>query len=96
MYRSCYGKKVKDKRRAKLKAERKIEKGIEDINVLFRCEGCGFEEEIPRSVVEEFDYMDGGDLSVPPRFKCKKYPEQMEAVYYKSVHGIIYEWKEKI
>ena len=90
------GKKVKDKRRAKLKAERKIQKGIEDINVLFRCEGCAAEELISRSVVEEFDYMDDGDLSVPPRFKCEKCPEQMEPVYYKSVHGIIYEWKEKI
>ena len=42
------GKKVKDKRRAKLKAERKIQKGIEDINVLFRCEGCASEELISK------------------------------------------------
>ena len=33
MYRSCYGKKTKDKRRAKLKAERKIEK----IYIRYKC-----------------------------------------------------------
>lgn len=89
------GKKVKDKRRAKLKAERKAQKFVEDANVLFRCLGCGIEEMIPRHVVEEYDYMDGGDLSVPPRFKCESCPEQMEPVLYKSVHGRTYEWKDK-
>lgn len=58
---------------------------------MFRCLGCGTEELIPREVVEEFDFMDGGDLSVPPRFNCEKCPEQMEPVLYKSVHDITYE-----
>lgn len=89
------GKKVKDKKRAKLKASRKADKWLEESNILFRCLGCGCEEKIPRAVVEEFDYMDGGDLSVPPRFNCEKCSEQMEPVMYKSVHGITYEWKDK-
>jgi len=89
------GKKVKDKRRAKMKLERKANKLKEESNVLFRCLGCGTEELIPREVVEEFDFIDDGDLSLPPRFKCEKCPEQMEPVLYKSVHGITYEWKDK-
>ncbi len=88
-------KKVKDKRRAKLKAAKRVEKLKEESNVLFRCLGCGFEELIPREVVEQFDFEDGGDLSVPPRFSCENCPEQMEPVLYKSVHGITYEWIEK-
>jgi hypothetical protein len=89
------GKKVKDKRRAKLKEKRRREREEIRDNVLFRCLGCGEEEMIPREVVEEFDFMDSGDLSVPPRFSCEKCPEQMEPVYYKSVHGKIYEWTDK-
>jgi hypothetical protein len=53
------GKKVKDKKRAKLKASRKADKWLEESNILFRCLGCGCEEKIPRAVVEEFDYMGG-------------------------------------
>jgi len=88
-------KKVKDKRRAKLKAAKREEKLKEESNILFRCLGCGLEELIPREVVEQFDFEDGGDLSVPPRFSCESCPEQMEPVLYKSVHGITYEWKDK-
>lgn len=88
------GKKVKDKQRAKLKAERRAKKQQEEMNVLFRCPNCGVEELIPREVVEEFDIMDLGDTSVPPRFKCENCPSDMEPVYYKSVHGIIYEWNK--
>ena len=89
------GKKVKDKRRAKLKLERRMKKLVEESSVLYRCLGCGTEELIPREVVEEFDFLDDGDLSLPPRFSCKECPEQMEPVLYKSVHGITYEWKDK-
>ncbi len=89
------GKKVKDKNRARLKEKRRREKEKEAANILYRCLGCGEEELIPREVVEEFDSMDGGDLSVPPRFSCEKCPEQMEPVYYKSVHGVTYEWNDK-
>jgi hypothetical protein len=46
-------------------------------------------------VVEQFDFEDGGDLSVPPRFSCESCLEQMEPVLYKSVYGITYEWKDK-
>lgn len=89
------GKKVKDKNRAKLKEKRRREKEKEAANILYKCLGCGEEELIPREVVEEFDIMDGGDLSIPPRFSCENCPEEMEPVYYKSVHGITYEWKDE-
>jgi uncharacterized OB-fold protein len=88
-------KKPKDKARAKIKARKREEKQHEEKMVLFRCLGCGLEEEIPREVVEDFDANDGGDLSVPPRFNCTDCDKQMEPVYYKSVHGVIYEWKDK-
>lgn len=76
-------KKIKDKARLKRKEKMKEKNKI----ILFRCLGCGLEEEIPREVVEEFDANDGGDLSVPPRFGCTKCENQMEPVYYKSVHA---------
>ncbi len=88
-------KKVKDKQRAKFKLKRKEVSNKLEANIIFRCLGCKEEEAIPREVVEEFDFMDGGDLSVPPRFSCEKCPEQMEPVYYKSVHGVTYELKDK-
>ena len=57
--------------------------------------GYGFEEMIPREMLEQFDFIDGGDLSLPPRFSCENCSEQMESVLYKSVHDITSEWKDK-
>jgi len=45
-------KKVKDKRRSKLKLERRMKKLVGESSVLYRCLGCGIEELIPREVVE--------------------------------------------
>lgn len=89
------GKKPCDKRRAKLKAQRREAREKEKSRVLFRCLGCGKEEEIPKSVVRDFDANDYGDTSVPPRFACEECPEQMEPVFYKSVHGITYKWSKE-
>ena len=58
--------------------------------VKFKCLSCSKIEEIPRDVVENFDEMDGGDPSVPPRFDCQKCGGLMQPVYYKSVYGYIY------
>lgn len=88
------GKKVKDKQRAKRKSARRAEKIKEIKEVLFRCPGCGIEEYIPEDVVIEFDIIDDGDTSVPPRFKCENCPSDMEPVYYESVHGVIYKIEE--
>lgn len=72
------GKKVKEKGRAKLRASRREAKQKNEANIVFRCLGCGLEELIPREAVEQLDFMDIGDLNVPPRFNCPECPEQME------------------
>jgi len=51
------------------------------------------EEDIPKSVVDNFDAMDGGDLSVPPRFTCNKCHGEMVPENYEGVHGIQYEYE---
>lgn len=50
------------------------------------------EEEIPESVVDYFDAMDDGDLSVPPRFTCQNCNGEMVPEKYEGVHGIRYEY----
>lgn len=86
-------KKGKDKIRMKIKEKKKNE--LKNKTVLYRCLGCNVEEEIPLSVVMEFDIMDQGDTSVPPRFDCEMCGSQMEPVYYESVHGVIYDIEKK-
>lgn len=44
-------------------------------------------EEIPLSVVQDFDAMDDGDLSVPPMFNCRACGGEMYPEYYKGLHG---------
>ena len=61
--------------------------------ILFRCTTCNFEELIPKSVVDFFDVMDGGDSSVPPRFDCANHScasGKMQPVLYFGHHGITY------
>ena len=36
----------------------------------------------------------GVDIDYPPRFECQKCPGKMVPIYYISVHGKIYEYKE--
>ena len=80
-------KKAKDKVRLKIKEKKKLENRLKEETVKYRCLSCGYEEEIPEIVVMEFDLMDQGDTSVPPRFDCEMCDEQMEPVYYESVHA---------
>lgn len=35
------------------------------------------------------------DLNEPPKFNCEKRPEKMVPIYYISVHGKTYEYKQK-
>ena len=58
--------------------------------VLFRCVACGFEEKIPKEVVDFFDITDGGDPLIPPRFDCQMCTGKMEPVYYVNHDGIVY------
>ena len=59
-------------------------------SVSFVCLACHEKEEIPLSVVRDFDLMDGGILTTPPMFACEKCGGEMYPEYYKGVHGVEY------
>lgn len=62
-----------------------------DPMVRFRCTSCNFEELIPKSVVDFFDIMDGGDPSFPPRFDCQSCVKgKMQPVHYVNHDGVEY------
>ena len=66
-----------EKRRLQREEEKENRMGLENTNsnkltIKYICLQCKMEEEIPKSVVDNFDAMDDGDLSVPPRFTCNK------------------------
>jgi hypothetical protein len=48
---------------------------------------CHEVEEIPIDVVREFDLMDGGDPTTPPRFSCEQCGGEMYPEYYKGIYG---------
>ena len=54
------------------------------------CLACSEIEPIPEHVVQSFDEMDDGDLSIPPQFSCEKCGGEMYPEYYEGVHGQIY------
>jgi len=66
-----------------------IESGNEQL-IQFRCTACGFEELIPKSVVDFFDVMDGGDPTFPPRFDCQNCDGKVQPVHYIGHDGIVY------
>lgn len=74
---------------------RKFKKNIIK-NVEYICPNCKTKELIPLDVVRSFDLLDsdGVDNSYPPRFKCLNCEDDMVPIYYKSIHGIIHEYKE--
>lgn len=82
-------KKSKKKRNGKIAviAKRKKEEGN---MIKYICKGCGKEEEIPREVVEYYDAIDNGDITVPPMFDCEECGTPMEPLQYTGVHGITY------
>jgi len=51
---------------------------------------CHEKEEIPLSVVRDFDWMDDGDPTTSPVFSCEQCGGEMYPKYYKGVHGIEY------
>lgn len=48
-------------------------------------------ENIPRDVVEQLDFMDGGDPMDPPRFRCEQCAGAMVPIYYQGLQGITYD-----
>ena len=72
------------------KRKTSIEPGNEQF-IRFRCAACGFEELIPKSVVDFFDVMDGGDPTFPPRFDCQNcVGGKVQPVHYVGHDGIVY------
>ena len=82
-------KKPKDKIRAKIRAKKQLEKKEKE-NILYICTECKEKELIPENVVMQFDIMDDGDTSEPPRFTCEKCGGLMYPEKYEGVHGITY------
>ncbi|WP_377329513.1 MULTISPECIES: hypothetical protein [Piscibacillus] len=64
-------------------------------SVDFICESCGMEEYIPYQVVRDFDLMDPGDPSEPPRFSCEQCNGEMYPVEYIDVRGKTHTFKGK-
>ena len=60
-------------------------------NVTSICLQCKAVEEIPREIVDEFDWLDGGDPLDPPRFSCQNCQSEMVPEYYQSDSGITYD-----
>lgn len=60
--------------------------------VEYICQACKETEEIPKDIVKEYDILDGGDPMDPPRFSCEASGQGMVPVYYKSVHGYVYDY----
>ncbi len=59
-------------------------------SVSYVCLACHEKEDIPYHVVREFDLMDGGDPTIPPKFSCETCGGEMYPEYYKGVHGVEY------
>ena len=62
----------------------------------FICPICKTKERIPTYIVEMLDASDqiGVDTSVPPRFDCENCYGKMVPIYYVSVNGKIFEYKD--
>lgn len=54
------------------------------------CLTCCTKEEIPLNVVRDFDFMDDGDTSVPPKFACENCDGEMYPEQYTGVTGVEY------
>ncbi|MGJ9386043.1 hypothetical protein [Salipaludibacillus sp. CF4.18] len=70
--------------------------GMNPKHVSFVCLMCYEKEDIPYSIVRDFDEMDPGDPSVPPMFACEKCGGEMYPEYYKGVHGMEYNISDKL
>ena len=57
---------------------------------------CKENEEIPLSVVRDFDAMDDGDPEVPPQFACEGYGGEMYPEYYIGVHDYEYRIEDRL
>jgi hypothetical protein len=77
------------RRRKKEKKGRGKTQGQSKNMVRYHCL-CAEQENIPLSVVMDFDAMDDGDPTIPPQFSCTKCGGAMYPEYYKGIHGFEY------
>ncbi|MFD0681442.1 MULTISPECIES: hypothetical protein, partial [unclassified Paenibacillus] len=82
---SPVSKKRKPEKKKKKKSPSNYLLNKEAVNYI--CLQCEEEEAIPLGVVRDFDRMDGGDPSVPPKFGCESCGGEMYPEFYKGVHG---------
>lgn len=66
------------------------------MKVNYICLQCREKEEIPYTVVRDYDLMDDGDPEVPPQFSCKACGGEMYPEYYKGVHGYEYRITDRL
>lgn len=64
--------------------------------VNYVCLSCHKTEDIPLSVVRDFDRMDDGDPTIPPQFTCEACGREMYPEYYKGVHGYEYRLEDRL
>jgi len=64
--------------------------------IKYICLNCEATEDIPLSVVQNFDMMDDGDPEVPPQFSCEACDGEMYPEYYKGVHGYEYRIEKRL
>lgn len=62
-----------------------------DKSVSYICRQCRAVEEIPLEVVEQFDWLDGGDPHDPPRFSCQVCQGEMIPEYFRGATGVLYD-----
>ena len=61
--------------------------------VKFKCRKCGFEEAVPKNIVDMLDESDGGDPNYPPRFNCEHcIGGLMFPINYTNSRGITYKF----
>ena len=84
---------VSRKRKVKKKKKNPQQVGKKE-TIKYVCLNCKIEENIPADVVEQFDIMDDGDTSVPPRFSCESCGGEMYPEDYQGIHGEHYKLDE--
>lgn len=57
-------------------------RGSQEDSCLYQCEMCGFQEQVPRDVLEYFDAVDPGLPGQPATFACQSCPGIMYPLWW--------------
>jgi len=82
------------KKKLQIQSRSKFLQDKETVNYV--CLSCQQNEEIPLSVVRNFDAMDDGDPEVPSQFACESCGGEMYPEYEKGVHGYEYRLDDQL